>query len=379
MSGFAVQNSGGGAPRIRVVVADDSAVMRRAITHILESESDIEVVGTARNGIEAVELTRALRPDAVTMDVNMPKMDGLQALEEIMGHNPTPVVLLSAFAQPGGKVVQRALACGAVHIVQKPSEYGISLDLDRQADEIRRKVRSASRIRVVRNAAYGIDPARQVLLGSRARPNLRLLPSSVQEGMPIVAVGASTGGVEVLGEILPQLPADFPACVLIVQHCPPGYTTGWAKSLDAASAVSVLEARHGDFLRPGKVFIAPGGHHMEVCGEQIRLSAGPRVKMHRPSVDVLFDSLRPAARRVFAVLLTGMGDDGVAAMMRLHAAGATTVAQSRASCSMWAMPGAAVRAGCVDAQLPPDDLIPYLMLKMERMVRGTGMAVTHGR
>jgi two-component system chemotaxis response regulator CheB len=352
--------------RIRVVIADDSAVMRRVIKRILEADADIEVVGAARDGAEAVELTTKLRPDAITMDVNMPRVDGLRAIETIMGRNPTPIVLLSAFARPGGRVVEQALAYGVVHVVAKPSEYGIALDLDLQAEEIRAKVRSAARVRVIRNASFGMDPARQVLDGG-GWPVRRQPKAAPLHGIPVIAIGASTGGTVVLGEMLPLFPADLAACILIVQHMPPGYTAEWAHALNESTALTVAEARHGDFLLPGKVFIAPGGHHMEVKGTHIRLSAGPRVKMHRPSVDVLFDSLIPVARLVCAVLLTGMGDDGVAGMMRLHAAGARNVVQDRGSAVVWGMPGAAVRTGCVQKQLPPAEMTKDLICEVARM------------
>jgi len=340
--------------------------MRRVITRILEAAADIEVVGTARDGAEAIELTTRLRPDAVTMDVNMPRVDGLRAIQTIMGRNPTPIVLLSAFARPGGRVVEQALAFGVVHVVSKPSEYGIALDLDLQAEEIRAKVRSAARVRVIRNASFGMDPARQLL--DAGGSELRRRPTAAPaQGVPLVAIGASTGGTVVLGEMLPLLPADLPACVLVVQHMPPGYTAEWAASLNQTAALSVAEARHGDFLVPGKVFVAPGGHHMEVRGAHVRLSAGPRVKMHRPSVDVLFDSLIPSAATVCAVLLTGMGDDGVAGMMRLRAAGARSVVQDRDTSVVWGMPGAAVRAGCVQKQLPPFEITRFLVTEVREM------------
>jgi len=355
--------SGSTARRIRVVVADDSAVMRRVITRILEGASDIEVVATAKDGAEAIELATKLHPDAITMDVNMPRVDGLRAVQTIMGRNPTPIVLLSAFARPGGKVVEQALAYGVVHVVAKPSDYGIALDLDLHAEELRAKVRSAARVPVIRNASFGMDPARQVLSGGAGSFRPRSCPSETS-GVPVIAIGASTGGTVVLGEILPLFPADLAACVLVVQHMPPGYTREWAEALDQTTAVKVAEARHGDFLQPGNVFVAPGGHHMELKGTHVRLSAGPHVKLHRPSVDVLFDSLIPLARRVCAVLLTGMGNDGVAGMMRLHASGARSVVQDESSAAVWGMPGAAVKAGCVQKQLRPIELVNYLVREM---------------
>lgn len=359
--------SGATGRKIRVLVADDSAVMRRAITRILEFDPSMEVVATARDGAEAIEMVATLRPDAITMDVNMPRVDGLRAVEEIMGRFPTPIVLLSAFAQPGSAVTRKALSTGAVHVMQKPSEFGIALDIDMHAEELRSRVREAARVRVVRNATFGMEHQAPVRV-----PKAPVLARPDHGGLPIIAIGSSTGGTVALAEILPLFPAELPACVLIVQHMPPGYTGSWARQLNEVSKISVAEARHGDLLGPARALIAPGGHHMEVRRGAVQLSAGPRVKHHRPSVDVLFDSLVPQGPRVIAALLTGMGDDGVAGMQRLHAAGAQTLVQDQRTSVVWGMAGAAVRTGCVQRQCSPVEAAQHLILRANHLASSSG-------
>lgn len=344
--------------RLRVLVADDSGVMRRTITQIVEAEGDMQVIATARDGAEAIELAERLRPDVITMDVNMPRLDGLRAVEVIMGRRPVPVVIISSYTKRGGKAAAQALGYGAVEIVEKPSRVGITLDLDLQATEIRSKVRAAARVRVVRTASFGMARRPQ----PSARPQVaapRVSPSKTN-GFPIVAVGASTGGPAALSELLAMLPAGFRGSLMIVQHMPPGYTNDLAHCLDQKSLITVVEARHGDPVVPGVAYIAPGGFHMEWSSDHIKLHEGPRQNMHRPSVDVLFESLVPVTERVQCVLLSGMGDDGVEGMKRLRAGGAATIAQDEASSVVWGMPGAATKSGCAVLQFSPARMAEYL-------------------
>jgi two-component system chemotaxis response regulator CheB len=347
--------------RLRVLVADDSGLMRRVITNILHAEGDIEVIATARDGAEAVELAETLRPDVITMDVNMPRVDGLRAVEIIMGRNPVPVIIISSYTKRGSKTATQALAYGAVDIVEKPSQVGVSLDLDLQAQEIRAKVRAAARVRVVRTASFGMvrRPAAVEPLSCTANA-AAAAPRKSTDGMPIVAIGASTGGPAALSEMLPCIPAGFRGCIVIVQHMPPGYTSDLAHCLDQRCAITVVEARHGDPLIPGVAYIAPGGLHMEVVRHHIKLHNGARRNLHRPSVDVLFESLAEAAPRVHAVLLSGMGDDGVNGMKTLRGRGAAALAQDEASSVVWGMPGAAAKAGCAALQFPPARMAEYL-------------------
>lgn len=360
----------GTARKIRVVVADDSGVMRRVLTRIIETDPRMEVVAVARDGAEAIELTSKLRPDVVTMDINMPRVDGLRAIEVIMGRHPTPIVVISGHVPVDGPAGLRALAFGAVHVVEKSSDLAMAADGDREAENIRSKIRAAANVPVIRNANFGMAPARRVM--HKAPPPLPL--GEPIDGLPIVAIGASTGGTVAFAEMLQCFPADFPGCVLVVQHMPAGYTADWARTLDLTAHITVREARDGDHLRPGSVFIAPGGHHMDVRDVRIRVGLGPRVNHHRPSVDVLFDSLRPVAARVTAVLLSGMGEDGVAGMTRLRELGADTVAQTEATSVVWGMPGAAVKSGCVARQLPPPTAGEYVVARVRELAAQSALA-----
>lgn len=351
--------------RVRVLVADDSGVVRRAVRRILEADGDMEVVAEVSNGADAVRACVETRPDVAVIDVKMPRIDGLRATEEIMGRHPVPIVVFSGVAGPDGPVAGRALRAGAVFVIAKPSPTGVALDIDLVAEELRAKVRLAARVRVVRNAAYVAK-----MRGATTRPpGLRrpaaLLAAPLPEDRsllvrPIVAVGASTGGPQALSRLLRMLPRDFSGTLLVVQHLSPGYGAELARELGAVSSLPVREASHGEPLRPGSVLLAPGGLHMQYCRGCVRLISGPVIKSHRPSVDVLFDSLLPVARKVHAVLLSGMGEDGVSGMMRLRAAGAETSVQDEASSIVWGMAGAALRRGCARRAAPPETIARLL-------------------
>jgi two-component system chemotaxis response regulator CheB len=339
--------------------------MRRVITQIIEAQGDIEVIATARDGAETIELAQRLRPDVITLDIHMPRVDGLRAVEVIMGRHPVPIVIISSYAKRGGVAATQALTYGAVEIVEKPSRVGVSLDLELQADEIRAKVRAAARVRVVRTASFGMACRSRLPVPPRPSPAARAplpvrTPHLPHNGLPIVAIGASTGGPAALGEMLPLIPSGFRGCLLIVQHMPPGYTNDLDQCLNRRTALTVVEAQHGDPLIPGVAYIAPGGCHMEFARDRVKVHTGPRVDMYRPSVELLFESLLDVPERVQAVMLSGMGDDGVRAMKRLRAKGAATVVQDEDSSVVWGMPGSAMRTGCATLQLPPARMAEYL-------------------
>jgi two-component system chemotaxis response regulator CheB len=338
--------------QVRVLVVDDSASMRRLLRGIIESAEDLTVVGTARNGEEAVAKVKELEPDVVTLDINMPVMDGLTALGYIMIERPTPTVVISSLTREGTITTLQALELGAVDFVAKPSGT-ISPDIETLSEEIVAKVRIAARSHLRR---------RRRPLPARPGGHLpSLTPHSLSpfEARVIVAIGVSTGGPRTLLDILPQLPPDFPSPIAIVQHMPPRFTAAFAQRLDEQCAVTVKEAHHHEPLQPGHVYIAPGGHHMRVAWSTLRgepvihLSDTPRDTLFRPSVDVLFESVANLyGRHAVGVLLTGMGTDGAEGMVRIRQAGGITIAESEETAVVFGMPRAAIERGGADIIAP---------------------------
>jgi two-component system chemotaxis response regulator CheB len=332
---------------IRVLVVDDSALIRQVMTQLLSTDREIEVVGTATDPLVARDRIKALAPDVLTLDIEMPRMDGLSFLERLMALRPMPVVVVSTLTQKGAAAALRALELGAVDYVAKPLS-GIQDGMEAlQAELIEKvKVAAASRPRArgltaTPAARFEVDPG----LSTAAR---------------IVAVGASTGGVEALHTLLTQLPANAPA-VVVTQHMPPGFTTSFARRLDQQCAMTVSEAMDGQRIMPGHVYIAPGARHLEVvrtgAHHACRIHDGPPVSGHRPSVDVLFGSVAAAVgAQAVGMILTGMGRDGAVGLLQMRRAGARTLGQSEASCVVYGMPKAAMQAGAVEVELPLDQL-----------------------
>jgi two-component system chemotaxis response regulator CheB len=323
---------------IRVLVVDDSASMRAMLTKLLAQDPLIEVVGAAPEPHAAREMIKALNPDVVTLDIEMPGMDGLSFLEKIMRLRPMPVVMCSTLTARGAEATIEALRLGAVDCIAKPS--GNALEMAQHGAKLRNMVRAAARSTVRRSAR----PAVPVVHGNSG--NLRDV---------VIAIGASTGGVEALFSILAALPADCPP-VLIVQHMPATFTNSFAVRMDRDSRVQVVEAEHGMMVERGKVYIAPGGErHMELVGGpiggRIRLLAGDPVTGHRPSVDVLFRSVAPLGSHAVGVILTGMGSDGAVGLRAMRDAGAHTLGQSRESCVVYGMPRAAAELGAVEREI----------------------------
>lgn len=332
---------------IRVLVVDDSALMRKVLVKMLDKEEDIEVVGTAMDGVFALEKVEKLRPDVVTLDLEMPRMDGLTALKSIVRRFETPVVLVSAHAAEGAGVTFEALAAGGIDFVAKPERI-LSSPLEPMGAELARKIRIASRVKVEK---LRFQPTSAVVPQEEAKGTA---PSA--KGEYVLAIGVSTGGPNALSYLLPQLRADFPAGVLVVQHMPEGFTSLFAKRLDQVCALEVREAADGDRVLPGRVLIAPGGRHMRVrCIEEqpvVALSRSEPVGGLRPSVDVLFQSVADVyGPKSVAVIMTGMGDDGAKGMSAIKAAGGLTLAQDQASSVVYGMPRAAVEKGAVDRVL----------------------------
>ncbi len=329
---------------IKVLIIDDSALIRRLLTDILSADPAIEVVGTASDPLIARERIRTLQPDVLTLDIEMPKMDGLTFLERLMALRPMPVVVVSTLTQKNTDAALRALELGAVDCVAKPLA-DISSGMQSLGEEMVAKVKAAAR---ARPRARSAAPPRSAL---SVDPRL----STVGR---IVAIGASTGGVEALQQVLMRLPATAPA-VLITQHMPAGFTASFARRLDTQCAVTVQEATDGRRVLPGHVYIAPGALHLELVRtgshHECRVRNGELVSGHRPSVDVLFHSVATAAgRSAVGIILTGMGRDGAAGLLEMRRTGARTLGQTEASCVVYGMPKAAMQAGAVEAEFPLD-------------------------
>jgi two-component system chemotaxis response regulator CheB len=336
---------------VRVFIIDDSALIRALLTDILADDPDIEVVGAASNPVGAWPAIRATRPDVLTLDVEMPRMDGLTFLEKLMAVHPLPVVMVSSLTERGCATTLQALEAGAVDFVAKP-KIDVQAGTIALAEELVSKVKAAARARVRRPmpAAPRIA-ARPVPHGPLSEVTHRL-----------IAIGASTGGTEALRVMLGAMPADAPG-IVVVQHMPEHFTRAFADRLNGLCAIEIREAREGDRVLPGLALIAPGGRHMRVrrSGAEYRIAITNEapVNRHRPSVDVLFDSCAHAAgHNTVGVILTGMGNDGAQGMRRMHDAGAQTIAQDEATCVVYGMPKEAVLAGGVDRVLPLDSCAP---------------------
>jgi two-component system chemotaxis response regulator CheB len=328
---------------IKVLVVDDSALMRELLTELLRSDPAIEVVGTANDPYMARERIKALNPDVITLDIEMPRMDGLSFLERLMTLRPMPVVIVSTLTRNGGDAAIRALELGAFDYIAKPL-LDMRHGMVNLRDELVSKVRAAAASR----------PRARELGSPRHRP--LVVDPKISAAGRIVAVGASTGGVEALQQLLTALPANSPA-IMITQHMPPGFSSLFAHRLDEICNMSVSEAIQGQRVMPGHAYIAPGGRHLELKRSgghyECRLHDGDLVSGHRPSVDVLFTSVAEAAgANAVGIILTGMGHDGAAGLLRMRTAGARTLGQDEASCLIYGMPRVARQAGAVETEYP---------------------------
>lgn len=342
--------------RIRVLVVDDSSFMRKVISDILGTDPRIEVIGTARDGEDALKKIGELSPDVVTLDVEMPKKDGLVTLEEIMAERPLPVIMVSSLTQEGAQITLRALSMGAVDFVAKPSGH-VSLNMRDVAADLVEKVHAASTARLPPPRKGRGASARQE--EAPVRGPIEPFSARFRKGRPeMVAIASSTGGPRALQQVFSQLPGDFPAPIVVVQHMPKDFTLSFAKRLDSMSELDVVEGSEGTELRPGLAVVAPGGYHMIVRkksqGKYVcSLSDSPPVLSVKPSANILFNSVAEEVGGVtVGVILTGMGRDGADGASALKAKGARIIAESQETCVVYGMPKAAVDRGVVDELLP---------------------------
>ena len=337
---------------IRVLIVDDSAFMRKALSIMLEGDPEIEVVGTARDGLEAIEKVRELKPDIVTLDVEMPRMDGLTALRRIMREHPVPVIMVSSLTQEGAQATIEALEAGAVDFIPKQHSY-VSIEISRIRAELLEKIKTIARTRPL--------PTRR----RSAAPDAEALPAFRFREARAIAIGVSTGGPRALQQVIPTLPADLPVPVLIVQHMPPHFTRSLAERLNSLSPLTVVEAEEGMSLEPGRVFLAPGGRHLVLERRNghtplIRTPVEPAT-LHRPSVDVMFQSVcQIFGGKVLAVVMTGMGRDGLEGARLIKQHGGKVITQDEATCVVYGMPRAVAEAGLSDAVLPLEQIGPFL-------------------
>jgi two-component system chemotaxis response regulator CheB len=342
--------------RIRVLVVDDSALMRKLIPAILERDSSIEVVGTAMDGAFALKKIEELHPDVITLDLEMPRMDGMETLRLIMRRAPLPVIVFSTHSKEGAYATFKALALGAIDFVAKPKNAAAG-HLDAIAVQLIEKIKVAKRVSgstIRQSVPVETKPVAKKVVRATLPPNR------------IVAIGISTGGPNALQYVLSQIPAEFAGSTLIVQHMPEGFTEMFAKRLDECCALDVHEARSGDLLVAGRVLICPGNRHMMVRrmprGDMVVLSDGPPMNGHRPSADVLFHSVaQEFGLTSIGVIMTGMGDDGAECLGAIKAAGGMTVAQSEDTCVVSGMPRAAIAKGYANKIVSLDALSSFLV------------------
>ncbi|MDU4291494.1 chemotaxis response regulator protein-glutamate methylesterase [Mixta calida] len=339
--------------KITVMCVDDSALMRQLMTEIINSHPDMEMVATAPDPLVARDLIKQYNPQVLTLDVEMPRMDGLDFLEKLMRLRPMPVVMVSSLTAKGSEVTLRALELGAIDFVTKP-QLGIREGMMAYSQMIADKIRAAARARLVPR-------------GAQAAPAM-LKAGPLLSSEKLIAIGASTGGTEAIRHVLQPLPATSPA-LLITQHMPPGFTRSFAERLNKLCQITVKEAEDGERILPGHAYIAPGAMHLELARSganyQVKLNDGPPVNRHKPSVDVLFKSVaQHAGRNAVGVILTGMGNDGAAGLLEMYRAGAWTIAQNEASCVVFGMPREAIAHGGASEVVDLHQISQHMLAKI---------------
>ena len=365
--------------KIRVVVVDDSALVRSLLAEIINRQRDMECIGTANDPLIAREMIRELNPDVITLDVEMPRMDGIDFLGRLMRLRPMPVVMISTLTERGAEVTMKALELGAIDFVAKP-RVGLANGLNDLAEQIVDKIRVAAVAQVRRGVIRETPaqaPAPLHVGGAAAAPMSAMGLLGRLSTEKLICIGASTGGTEAIKEVLVQMPADSPA-IVITQHMPPGFTTSFAARLNGLCQIIVKEAVNGERILPGHAYIAPGGKQFHVARSGANYVAvvddGPAVNRHKPSVEVLFKSAAAVVgRNAFGIMLTGMGNDGAAAMREMKDAGSYNYVQDEASCIVFGMPREAIAHGAADEVLPLGQIAGALLTKL----RGSSDRVLH--
>ncbi len=340
--------------KIRVLVVDDSSFMRRVVQNIIATDPGMQVIGEASDGREAVSLAESLRPDVISMDINMPHVDGLEATEIIMSSNPRPIVIVSSESHEGTRGTLRALQLGAVDFVSKPTS-AVNLDMGSVGGELMRKLRMASRVRVVRTATRPKSASNGVVPdGTRPAdraPAARAASAPAgAERSPLVVIAASTGGPAALMRMVPMIRKDIPAVLVLALHMPPNFTGQFTEQLAAAAEIPVKEAKTAEAMQPGTLYVCPGSHHLRVDAVgHVQLDDGPRISGYRPCADVAMETAAAwAGPMTVGVVLTGMGNDGARGSTAIKAAGGYVIAQDEATSMIFGMPQESIRAGAVD-------------------------------
>jgi two-component system, chemotaxis family, protein-glutamate methylesterase/glutaminase len=356
--------------KFRVLIVDDSAFMCRVLQEIITSDPQLEVVGQARDGSDAVTMADSLQPDVITMDINMPRVDGLQATEMIMSRHPRPIVIVSSESREGAASTLRALELGAIDFVPKPST-GIDLDMKSVRDDLTRKLKLAAKVRVVRTATLSkIPPGHAPAPAVQTRASV----SPQSGGKPaIVVIAASTGGPAAVMRLVSGLSKDLAAVVFLVLHMPAAFTKQFVSQLAEVSELPVKEAEHNETPQPGTIYLCPGSHHLRLSSTgNISLDPGPRIDGYRPCADVAFETIATYARTLATgVVLTGMGCDAAKGAKAMKSAGGYVMVQDEATSMIFGMPSEAIKAGAVDDVLPLDDIASAIEKRVAKLSRLT--------
>ena len=348
--------------KFRVLIVDDSSFMRKVLETIFNADDQLQVAGHAKDGREAVALAESLKPDVITMDINMPHMDGLQATAQIMTTNPKPIVIVSSESKDGASSTLKALELGAIEFVGKPSS-GIDLDMHSVKEELLRKVRMAAKVRVVRTAsrlALSVQGANSDAAPAKPAPVVRTAPViPADQRFPVVVLGASTGGPATVMRLAPGFTRDFPAAVFLVQHMPASFTTQYAAQLAEFTSIRVKEAENNEAVQPGTLYICPGGQHLRVTQSgRIQLDAtSGRINGYLPNIDVTMQTVAAYAGAMsIGVVLTGMGNDGALGAKAIKSAGGLVLAQDEATSVIFGMPAEAIKTAAIEQVLALDDI-----------------------